>query len=68
MKRTVVYLSYLLRLWRDDPDAPWHASLEEAQTSERRYFRDADQMMGFLRERMEQAAESPGEATNDRGV
>ena len=61
MKRTVAYLSYLLRLWRDDPDAPWHVSLEEAHTSERRYFRDADQMVDFLCEQMKRGVESMAE-------
>ena len=38
MKKSLNYLSYLLRLWREGDVAPWRASLEDPHTGERRNF------------------------------
>ena len=53
------YLSYLVRLWREDRDGDtaWLASLESAETRERTYFASLDELVLYLRER---TAESPG--------
>ena len=44
------YLSYLLRLWRTSSHghAVWRASLESAQTGERRGFADLASLLAFL--------------------
>jgi hypothetical protein len=42
------YRSYLLRLWRDQPDAPWRAALQSTVTGERINFAEIPQMFGFL--------------------
>jgi hypothetical protein len=46
------YLSYLLRLWREnDQDQPcWRASLESTQDSQRRSFANLDDLLAFLRQ------------------
>jgi hypothetical protein len=60
MSNPRVYLSYLVRLWRSDDDAPWRASLEDARTHEHLAFPETDQLFAFLREQM-QATSSPEE-------
>jgi hypothetical protein len=44
------YQSYLLRLWRTSSygNAVWRASLESAQTGERRGFADLESLFAFL--------------------
>ena len=44
------YLSYLLRLWRDDGNGPnnWRASLESALTGERHVFPSLMELYTFL--------------------
>jgi len=60
------YRSYLLRLWQvGTADVPsWRASLESAQTGERRGFADLESLFAFLeqqtRSNSEQGASSPG--------
>lgn len=46
------YLSYLLRLWREnDEDRPvWRASLKQVQTGEQAGFTSLEELFGFLRE------------------
>jgi hypothetical protein len=46
------YQSYLLRLWRTSSqgNAVWRASLESAQTGERRGFADLESLFAFLEE------------------
>ena len=60
MNKPRAYLSYLVRLWRSDDDAPWRASLEDARTHQHHAFSDADQLFVFLREQM-QTVSSPEE-------
>ncbi|NKQ34249.1 MAG: hypothetical protein HF973_01390 [Chloroflexi bacterium] len=48
MKTAVIYLSYLLRLWRDDEDAPWRAALEEPLTGTIHHFASLEQLYGYL--------------------
>ena len=46
------YLSYLLRLWRDDTDtAAWRASLENPSTVERQAFSDLESLFAFLQDK-----------------
>lgn len=42
------YHSYLLRLWRDQPDDPWRAALQSTATGERINFAEIPQMVEFL--------------------
>lgn len=46
------YLSFLLRLWRvgGEEEAGWRASLESAQTGERKSFASLDELIVFLQE------------------
>ncbi len=47
------YVSYLIRMWREDPGV-WRGMVEDPQTGERVYFKDVDELMTFLREKIEQ--------------
>jgi hypothetical protein len=42
------YCSYLVRLWRDQPDAPWRASAQHVQTGETVRFIDLDSLCQYL--------------------
>lgn len=44
------YFAYLLRLWRDRPDSPWRAMLENPQTGERQYFAGIEELNRFFQE------------------
>jgi hypothetical protein len=48
------YLSYMLRLWRDDSGEKivWRASLESVQTGERRHFVDEDHLFADLAQQL----------------
>ena len=50
MHETDHYVSYLLRLWKDDRDGEsvWHASLESAQTHDLRYFANVKELADYL--------------------
>ena len=52
------YQSYLLRLWRTSSQGKlaWRASLESAQTGERRGFADLASLFAFLEEQTGAAA------------
>ena len=45
------YMSYLLRLWRDDGEGAtgWRASLESSLTGKRQVFASLDELFDFLR-------------------
>ncbi len=45
------YLAYMLRIWlvRDDRQLLWRASVENAQTGERRGFASLDDLFEYLR-------------------
>lgn len=48
------YVSYLLRLWREDcgdEEAVWRASLESTRTGELMAFASLDELFDYLRER-----------------
>jgi hypothetical protein len=58
------YISYLLRLWQvcSGGRLIWRASLERADTRERRGFTSLDNLFEFLREQTETATEMNEEA------
>ena len=53
------YVAYLLRLWQVDEaeNAPWRASLESPQTSERRGFASLADLFTFLENEVCQVAQ-----------
>jgi hypothetical protein len=52
MHKSCSYRSYLLRIWCEQRDGVWvwRASLESAQTGERRGFPTLEELLGFLSE------------------
>jgi hypothetical protein len=40
--------AYLIRLWREDEQAPWRGKLIIPQSGEERFFATADQLLTFL--------------------
>jgi hypothetical protein len=42
------YRAYLVRMWQEHPQAPWRASVQNAQTGELRIFSDLEQLVAFL--------------------
>jgi hypothetical protein len=54
MSSEEIYQAYLLRLWRDDGQAPWRASLQEAQAGQLISFTSVAQLIVYLEQ---QAAE-----------
>jgi muconolactone delta-isomerase len=53
------YHAYLLRLWRDSPQQPWYAMLENPRTGERHSFTSREEMFRFLATQMDGDAEAP---------
>lgn len=55
------YMAYLLRLWRvrDVGVSQWRASLEDAETGERRGFADIDRLCEFLQQQCREANDKP---------
>jgi hypothetical protein len=39
---------YVLRVWREDADTPWRASVQSAVTGDRTYFAVLEDVCGFL--------------------
>ena len=56
------YRAYLLRLWRDEPGAPWRALLRDVQTGRRHGFSDLESLCAFLQA---QACEDEDRKTNE---
>ncbi len=54
-QKPVVYLSYLVRLWRATQTAPaqWLASVQNPHTGERIGFENVEQLFAFLLAQME---------------
>lgn len=42
------YRAYLIRLWRDTPDAPWRVSAQSTETGEIIRFADLKALYSFL--------------------
>ncbi|MEZ4713425.1 MAG: hypothetical protein R3A44_39930 [Caldilineaceae bacterium] len=51
------YRSYLVRLWRDTPPAPWRLSAQCIQTGEIRHFADLTALFVFLQALMSDSTE-----------
>jgi hypothetical protein len=62
------YQSYLLRLWRTSShgNAVWRASLESAQTGERRGFADLASLLAFLEQQTGGGANQDDRAPSTR--
>jgi hypothetical protein len=66
-KEHPAYLSYLLRLWREEnhgevpgtDEAIWRASLESARTGEKKTFASLDDLGDFLREQTDKSPSYP---------
>jgi hypothetical protein len=43
-----IYQSYLLRLWRDSPTAPWRALLQSTDNGEQYHFGEVADLFAFL--------------------
>lgn len=58
------YLSYLLRLWREETNhmTAWRASLESVQTGERHNFATLDELIVFLRQCTAQSVKCGGKS------
>jgi hypothetical protein len=56
------YLSYMLRLWREEPRAPWRASLHSTATGQIHLFGDVERMWAYLNAQMEGERDGPPDA------
>jgi hypothetical protein len=45
------YYAYLLRIWREDQQSPWRASLQEAHAGQLLNFASLAQLIVFLEQR-----------------
>jgi hypothetical protein len=59
------YQSYLLRLWREEPNGAWRVSLENIANGEKHGFAHFEQLVAFLEadEARSQAKEEPPPAS-----
>ena len=48
------YQAYLLRLWREGTQAPWHASLQSTSTEAMYHFATVEALFAFLDERLKE--------------
>lgn len=46
------YHAYLLRIWRDDAAASWHASAQNPHTGQIYHFATVEQLLQFLKEQL----------------
>lgn len=51
-RQTIHYQSYLLRLWRESPEAEWRIMLKDIGTEDRRMFASTEDLCAFLDEYM----------------
>ena len=56
MDLSLIYCSYLLRLWqvREETGLAWRATLQDVKTGEQHGFADLDAMLAFLRSKTEE--------------
>ena len=59
MNEPATYISFLVRLWQDSPNAPWRASAQSAETGEIVRFAELPALCAFLNA---QAIDSPAKA------
>lgn len=45
---SIVYLSYLVRMWQEYPGAPWRASVQSVQSGKVANFASLDALTEFL--------------------
>ena len=64
MREPKQYHSYLLRLWRDDTQGSWRASLQSTRTERSRFFADIGQLWDFI----EQTLAGAGNQTDTEDV
>ncbi len=63
-----IYHSYLVRIWREEPEMPWRASAQCVQTGETHRFATVEALFAFLTEQTgEQGAGSRGHGTGLSG-
>lgn len=62
------YHAYLLRLWRDDAAAAWHASAQNPHTGQIHHFATVEQMLQFLKETLAEPASPPTDSTDQSVV
>lgn len=49
MKNTYAYQAYLIRLWQEEEQGEWRATLENPHTGERKGFANLDSLITYLR-------------------
>ncbi len=52
-RQALTYRSYLLRVWRDDPQRPWRASLQSTHDEQLQHFTHLDAMFAHLLAQLE---------------
>jgi hypothetical protein len=52
------YRAFLLRLWRDDPDGGWRATVENVQDGSKQGFASLQQLVAFLEAETDEGAEN----------
>lgn len=57
------YIAYLVRLWHEGPGV-WRGMLEDVSSGERIYFKDVEELLAYLRDRI---AKDDGEAGRQFG-
>jgi hypothetical protein len=57
------YHAYLLRIWRETQDSPWHISLQEGANSERLGFAGLESLISYLGYVMQTEPKGEGEET-----
>lgn len=58
MSTNLNYHSYLLRVWRDNANQPWRASLQSTVTEDKHAFADLHALLLFLKDELTVASES----------
>jgi hypothetical protein len=48
-RMTATYTAFLVRLWQENEEIPWRASVQSARTGEKTYFSDLESLFMFLR-------------------
>ncbi|MFN8446198.1 MAG: hypothetical protein U0175_35740 [Caldilineaceae bacterium] len=45
---TVIYKSFILRFWQDNPQSPWRATVKAIQSQETTHFANLDALFAYL--------------------
>lgn len=54
------YQSYLIRFWKDNPDAPWRIAVQSVQNGETIHFAEFEHFIAFLSAQTDSPAEATG--------